>query len=172
MIGTALHAFRAQKLAVYLDEHTNPIRAAELAGVEFSSEFDLAELVKEAAHYKGLTERKPEAIGAVLTKAMTIGAINMAATMSSATAAQLFNGLYRVAETLERIQGKAQSVFTALTTVYEMEGGERWKPEDLLPPEVLAPGPLRPGLKDRPIPPSELATSPSAPPNTDPVKKS
>lgn len=171
-IEHSLRAFRPQMLAVYLDAHTPVERAAELAGVDYESKEELEEIAAAAVNYRGLSEGKPEALGGVITRALAIGAIRLAATIPATQPAQLMNGLYRLAETLELVQGKAQSVFTELAMVFELEGGDRWDPNELLPKELRARGRPPHGSTISPTPQAARATTPSAPGSSDPTNGS
>jgi len=105
-------------------------KAAALVGLELEGD-ELAELAADARRHAGLIAREPGAIGDLVNGAIALRAIAIAAGIDGDA-----QGLLKLAEALERIQGKAQVAFTTLVDILDVPGATAWTMNDLLPQEL------------------------------------
>ena len=133
----AIRAGRARRLAVALGLTADPAEAADLAGIDYADDAELAHLTASArADHEGLTTGKPEAVGRVLAAGIALGACRLFESIHTVAPGQLAAAIKAAAQALELLQGDTDPVYSELRMVFRTPEGAEWTPDTLLPPSL------------------------------------
>ncbi len=115
-------------IAVCLSVEPDAQKAAEMAGLGHLSPEEITSLASMAGRHRDLAERKPGAVGAILSTAISLAAVRLAAQVDRLPASQLAANIRALGQALEMIQGSTTPAYSQIRLVVKAPDGSEWSP--------------------------------------------